>query len=194
MEPLFAGIDPGQTGGLGIIDHQGKYLTAVRWNAADPRRLYNILLENKYILVVVYLEDVNLPSKPGAGLQDKWTGSGNLLVNLGIWQGWLIGLGIKFNLIAPASWQAHHDLFRYQKKILAGDLAQQTPLMRAQEIWPAAPLEFKADDGKAVGLLLAAMALDDHRKGIDRGALRQAADQKAKHKRRVKKQIQNLPW
>ena len=40
---LFVGIDPGQTGGLGIVDQEGQFVAAYRWDRREPRRLYLIL-------------------------------------------------------------------------------------------------------------------------------------------------------
>ena len=49
---------------------------------------------------------------------------------------------------------------------------------RAQ--YPTAPLEYQADDGKAVALLLAGLAHQDHTRGLDRGAQIQANQAKLK--------------
>ena len=91
--------------------------------------------------------------------------------------------------MAPATWQAAHGLYRWQKKKdkIPG---QHSPLSLAREKWPEAPLEFKADDGKAAGLLLADLARIDHEKGINREAERQLRQQKAKIKRQNQKQAQ----
>ena len=40
---LFVGIDPGQSGGLGIIDQDGQYVFACRWDKREPRRMFQIL-------------------------------------------------------------------------------------------------------------------------------------------------------
>ena len=40
---LFVGIDPGQTGGMGIVDQEGQFIAAYRWDRREPRRLYLIL-------------------------------------------------------------------------------------------------------------------------------------------------------
>jgi len=43
VKKLFAGIDPGQFGGLGIVDQDGQFVAAYRWDIREPRRLYQIL-------------------------------------------------------------------------------------------------------------------------------------------------------
>jgi predicted RNase H-like nuclease (RuvC/YqgF family) len=40
---LFVGIDPGQTGGLGVVDQEGQFVAAYRWDRREPRRMYQIL-------------------------------------------------------------------------------------------------------------------------------------------------------
>ena len=40
---LFVGIDPGQTGGLGVVDQDGQFVASYRWDRREPRRMYEIL-------------------------------------------------------------------------------------------------------------------------------------------------------
>ena len=61
------------------------------------------------------------------------------------------------------------------------------PLERARQLWPDAPLSKKADDGKAVGLILADFARRDHLQGIDRRIIRAVAQEKAKAKKKAKR-------
>ena len=196
----FSGIDPGQTGGIGIINDQGGFVAAHRWDKRDPKRLYELLYYIKDSVLKVYIENVNLP-QTGAGLENKFCGSGNLLVNVGIWQGFLIALGIGFDEIAPQTWQSVCGLFRWKKRLEQsqfGGPAVDSPLTLARRLWPAAPLEYQADDGKAVGLHLAALALQDHHNGIDRGQVRARAQAKVKRKKKEKRALRKLadapPW
>jgi hypothetical protein len=101
-----------------------------------------------------------------------------------------MALELPFVLILPQTWRAAHGLYRWQKK-KDNDRAQQSPLSLARHKWPGAPLEFKADDGKATGLLLADVARIDHEKGIDRTALQQVRKEKAKKKKANEKLAQN---
>jgi len=84
----------------------------------------------------------------------------------GIWQGFLIALELPVTLIPPQTWQAAHALYHWQAR-LKEDPSIFTPLTYARRLWPDAPLEFQADDGQAVGLLLAALAVSDDLRGID---------------------------
>ena len=185
MDRLFAGIDPGQTGGLGIVGNSGGFVGAWRWDKKEPRNIYNILREYRERINIVYLENINLPTG-GAGIDNKFCATGNLLINTGIWQGWLIALDLPVISIAPITWQAAVGLHRWKSKLIANP-AGQTPLTLARSQWPGAPLECKADDGKAVGLLLANLAQRDARAGIDRRALQTQAQEKAKVKKKAKR-------
>lgn len=187
---FFVGIDPGQTGGIGILDGQGRFVAAHRWDKRDPKHLYDLLYYSRGIILRVYIENVNLP-QTGAGLENKFCGSGNLLVNVGIWQGFLIALDIRYDEIAPQTWQAAVGLHRW-KKAWQGNHNMPSPLSVARSRWPGAPLEFAIDDGKAVGLILASLALEDYQKGIDRGQLKILAQKKAKLKKQAKKRQGNI--
>jgi hypothetical protein len=191
----FIGIDPGQTGGVGIIDSAGKFVAAHRWNLKNPIYIYdNILLRMKGLRVKAYLEDINIPIT-GAGIDNRFSASSNLWVNFGIWQGWLMAAGLAYDLISPATWQAAAGLFQWKKKIMEASFGGpriDSPLTLARRLWPSAPLEFQADDGKAVGLHLAALALQDHHNGIDRGEVRARAQEKAKRKKKEKKALREL--
>ena len=191
----FCGIDPGQTGGIGILDGAGKFVAAHRWNLKDPIYIYdNILLMMKGLRVKTYIEDINIP-QTGAGIDNQFSGSGNLLVNYGIWQGWLMAVGLAYEPIAPATWQAVFGLFRWKKRLEQtqfGGPPVDSPLTLARRLWPSAPLEFQADDGKAVGLFLAALARQDHHNGIDRGEVRARAQAKVKRKKQEQKALRKL--
>lgn len=175
----FAGIDPGKTGGLGIIDAAGRYVAAHRWNEKEPVKLYNILLLLRGSVSKIYLELIQVfPQKESGFIQQGQS----TIANWGVWQGFLIAAGVPYDVVSPLTWQACHGLTSWQKKQADG-IPCHSPLSLARHLWPAAPLEFKVDDGKAVALLLADLSRRDHLAGIDRGALRAQAQTKAKAKK-----------
>lgn len=47
---LFGGIDPGQYGGIGILDQAGQFVEAHRWDLKRPADLFSILLKGDYAL------------------------------------------------------------------------------------------------------------------------------------------------
>lgn len=188
IRKYYAGIDPGQTGGIGIIDNVGSYVAAHRWDKRDPVRLYNILLLIKEDVDIVYIELVN--AHPGEGVGHV-TQTQSLMVNLGIWQGWLMAAGLSYILIHPATWQSVFGLRSWQVRRKL-DPAAPSPLSLARSRWLGAPLDYQADDGKAVGLLLADLARRDHLAGIDRGALQARAAEKSQIKKRKIRQARKL--
>lgn len=187
----YVGIDPGHIGGIGILDSRGQFVAAHRWDKRAPVKLYNILLLFKGMIDNIYLEMIN--AHPGEGVGHV-TRNQSLFVNFGIWQGWLMAAGLRYLLIHPATWQTAHGLRNWQKRQAKG-LPCHSPLTLARERWPDAPLDYQADDGKASGLLLASLALKDHRDGIDRAGLitKAEADRiKAKKKARERAKQKEL--
>ncbi len=80
-------------------------------------------------------------------------------------------------LIRPQTWQAGCGLYTWKKRLEVDPFAD-TPLLLARRLWPDASLEFQADDGKAVGLLLASLARSDASMGVDRLAIQAKAQVK----------------
>ena len=102
-----------------------------------------------------------------------------------------IALDLPVVSIAPITWQAAVGLHRWKSKLKDNPIGP-TPLILSRSQWPQAPLEHKADDGKAVGLLLANLAQRDARAGIDRRAIQTQAAVKKKAKRAQAKQNREL--
>lgn len=180
----------GLSGGLGIVDHEGHYFASRRWDQRSPITLFHLLQSINDMVVVVYLENINLPST-GDDVDNRWSAGSNLLVNSGIWQGWCMALSLQVVQIPPATWQAAHGLFRWQSRLKKhpNDPTIFTPLTYARRLFPAASLEFKADDGQAVGLLLAALAYSDDYRRIDRTAIQAVAVEKKKRVRREARKL-----
>lgn len=165
-QQLYAGIDPGAMGGLAVVDRRGAYYLSVRWDRRDPASLYRRLSMLRPRLGMVYMERVRVFREDGIAraLQTQ-----QLLVNAGIWQGWLIALETDYRLIDPQSWQAATGLSRWRSRHQANPLSP-TPLSLARRIWPEAQLDAQADDGRAVALILADLARRDALLGYRRGS------------------------
>jgi hypothetical protein len=127
----------------------------------------------------IYLELIN--AHPGEGI-GHLVNNMALVQNWGVWQGFCYAAGVPFTLIHPATWQAAHGLRSWQARQKA-DPAAPSPLSLARRLWPTAPMPCLADDGKAVGLLLADLARRDHLAGIDRAAAQARTQAKAKAKK-----------
>ena len=84
MDQLFIGIDPGQTGGLGVIDANGQYYGAWRWDSKAPINIYNRLILCRDMVNIVYLELIQTFPQKSKGFITRNQAT---LVNYGIWQG-----------------------------------------------------------------------------------------------------------
>lgn len=182
------GIDPGALGGIALIDRRGAFIVAHRWMPRDPAKLYRfILTAAPEVRGPVYLEAVH--AHPGEGLGFVVRNQ-SLMVNWGIWQGFLIAAGLSFALIHPATWQTANGLKSWKAK-QATNPAAPGPLSLARRLWPTAPLDVAADDGKAVALILADLARRDNLTGIDRNAATAANLVKAKARKKKLREARN---
>ena len=177
---LYVGIDPGKTGGIGVIDERGQFVAAHRWNTRQPRRLYEFILLIKDDIDKIYLELIQVFPQKETGFISQGQST---IANWGLWQGFLIAANLPFDIISPLTWQACFKLTSWQAKQKDGIVCH-SPLTLARSLWPGAPLEYQVDDGKAVGLILADLSRRDCLAGIDRGALRAVAQEKTKIKKR----------
>ncbi len=158
----YLGIDPGVRGAMAVVDQAGHYLAAARWSKPRPRSIFHRLEALQGGLQAVYLEQVRV--FPRAGMAHVTQGQ-SLLVNQGIWQGWLIALALPYRLIDPATWQSQAGLFHWRKK-LAANPRSHSPLTMARQVWPQAPYTSQPDDGIAVALILADLARRHHAMGL----------------------------
>ena len=179
----FVGVDVGITGGIGILDSAGRVVGAHRWQAHKPVILHNLLYLIKDIVCNIYIELVQTFPQKESGFQNRNQG---LLVNFGIWQGWCLALGLPWVQVSPLTWQAAYGLSHWQAR------KGESPLELARRLFPGAPLEFKADDGRAVGLLLAELARRDRLSGLDRAAVQVVNQEKRKEKARSKRALKKL--
>ena len=188
LEKYHCGIDPGATGGIGIIDSRGQFVSAHRWDRKNPARLYSIILLLKGMVDDIYIELIQTFPQKDVGFITRNQAT---LVNFGQWQGMLIAAGLPFVTISPLTWQSKMGLTSWQKKQKDGIVCH-SPLSLARSIWPDAPMEHEADSGKAVGLLLADLARRDSLAGIDRAAIQAQAKAKAKAKAKALRRMSKL--
>ena len=171
----YVGVDVGVSGGIGILDRAGGVVGAHRWQVKNPVLLYNLLSIIRGLIDNIYIELVQTFPQKDSGFQNKNQG---LLVNLGIWQGWCLALGLPAVLVSPLTWQAVFGMSHWQAR------KAESPLELARRLWPGAPLQYQADDGRAVGLLLAELARRDSLAGLDRAAVQGEKREKEKMRRK----------
>jgi hypothetical protein len=174
---LFAGIDPGSNGGLGVLDLAGKFVMGVRWKTTKPEALVSTLQFLKGKVALAYIELVKLHREMGVDMLLRMQ---SLPFYAGVWHGLFLALGVKLHPIAPVAWQHSVGLYKYKSQGKA--LGQEWgPMDLARSLWPQANLPNPQHDGVAAGLLIAECARQDFLKGLTDG--RMQPDKKVRKKR-----------
>jgi hypothetical protein len=145
---LYLGIDPGVGGGAGLLDSQGAYVDAWRWSKRDPLAAWHQMMKYADHIAAAYIEVI----RPFPGMAGK--AFMTLAENSGAWKMMMILQEIPWGEIEPNAWQSQVGLYRWKKKQEADPL-HPSPLSEARRRWPDASLRYLADDGMAVGLILA---------------------------------------
>lgn len=147
MAQVFFGVDPGQKGGIAIIDADNRFALAWRYphdmNNAT-RLLREILAEHQVRLAAI--EKVHSMPKQGIASSFKFG------MNFGGWQWALCALQVPYVLVTPQQWQ---------KQLLDAGTGETKArsLSMARRLFPSVDLSKKADDGKADALHLARWAM-----------------------------------
>lgn len=152
----FLGIDPGQKGGIAIMEAPGvadawRYPGDIPEAAALLRRIHD---ETQIMLACIE----KVQAMPRAGKVKMGAASSfKFGTNFGAWQGILSALGIPYVMVTPAKWQ---------KALLDSGTGETKArsLNMARRLFPGIDLRFKADDGKADALHLARWAWMQHQK------------------------------
>jgi len=153
---IFLGLDPGLDGAVAMIDgHDVQLHDSPSWavqSGKHSRREYDVAGMTQIILavmarvenrgsIVAGLEAVHSMPKQGVASSFKFG------VGLGIWQGILAALGIKFEMVTPQRWQ---------KALLDGmGKGKDGSMIVAQRLFPTADLRLRKHHGRADALLLA---------------------------------------
>jgi len=163
---FWIGIDPGKSGGQALIvgDELATIFLQKTPIITGDRSEYDLTGMLGYLqeihervcrdltaptLAVVIEKQQPLPAKLGGTISNYHRGFG-----FGIWVGLLVGLGIRYHVVAPVTWQ---------KVMLAGirkKKKKQASIVAAQRLWPgvdfrASPACRKPHDGMAEAALLA---------------------------------------
>jgi hypothetical protein len=159
----FLGVDPGSNGACAVIDAESAFMWGARWSLNTPSMIVSALKGSADRIKGALIEKVSLFPQKGMGHSVAMQ---SLLVNAGIWEGWLLAFDIPYKLITPPEWQGMVGLQKWKKHekrlelkgASAMGLIPNTPLRLARKLWPQAPLDHAADDGTAVALILAECA------------------------------------
>lgn len=148
---LYMGIDPGVGGGAGILDADGRYVDAWRWDKRNPLTAWHHLMKYAERIRLAYIEVIR--PFPGAAGRSFMT----LAENAGAWKMMLVLQEVPWGEIEPNTWQSQVGLYQWKRKQLTNP-THPSPLSLARQLWPDATLRYLADDGMAVGLILADLA------------------------------------
>jgi len=110
---LYLGVDPGSRGGAGLITGSSDFIHSWRWKSADPAHALRELAKFQDRIAAAYIERVQLFPQMKVGIMVSMQ---NLLANAGIWQGFMISLGINFGVILPHTWQGIMGLTNWNKR------------------------------------------------------------------------------
>jgi len=95
--PLFAGVDPGMSGGIALLDSESQFQAAYPWPETE-RDTYELLAEYAPKIELACLEIAS--SRPGQGISSNF----KFGVSWGILRGFLVGLKIPFEDVSPVKW------------------------------------------------------------------------------------------
>lgn len=94
---LILGIDPGQSGGLAILNHDLTAANVIAYAKTTPHDIVEVLRPAK--IMKAYIENVH--AMPAQGVVSVW----KFGQNYGWWLGVLTALGIPFEKVQPLKWQ-----------------------------------------------------------------------------------------
>ena len=151
------GIDPGLSGAIALLDHNGKLLDVVdmptrRLGVAGKKRqvdegeLTKLLTEFNNIPrgCFAVLEQVN--GNPIGGNKKGSVGAFNFGMGYGVIKGVLGAVGIEYTTTPPKAW-------KYKARLIGRD--KKASIARALEYYPDAPLTLVKHDGRAEAILIA---------------------------------------
>lgn len=147
---LFVGIDPGLSGAIGILHHDGTFHsvedmpTLLRGKGAvkrevDAAGLCHLLRPLVADIHSVWIEKVSAMPKQGSA------STFSLGHSFGTATAVVAALGIPMRLVTPATWKKHMHVTRDKEHARA----------TAVHTWPAAPLNLKKHVDRAEALLIA---------------------------------------
>jgi hypothetical protein len=161
----IVGIDPGLSGGLGVLDvgNGGELVHAalertptvhVRYGRQRKQRhVYNVPAMRKSLLAVTWESEFPLHATTvvlelqHAMPTDARRAAFATGFGFGLWLGLIVSAGLSYQMVPAAAWKRHHGLLHADKR---------ASRLRCGERFPAlAPIQ-AADEGPAEALLLAA--------------------------------------
>lgn len=148
---MYIGIDPGFSGAWGMIDHNGKYQSCGDMLHDELFILSHLVYaeirqacERQDVAVII--EAVHAMPKQGVSSTFKFGMAYGAALSVAQ------RINTNFHTVSPRVW----------KKALKLDSDKNLSLSMARDLWPAAPLARKKDNGRAEALLLAEYLRREH--------------------------------
>lgn len=149
----YVGIDPGSSGALAVLDHQGDLIAycdmptlktgkRTRVNGAALAQFLASLTDQP---LTAYLESAG--ARPGQGTASMFSFGHSA----GVVEGVIAALGIPLSVVTPQTWKRHYGLAGKSKELSR---------TRAVQLYPRAPLGRKKDHALAEAILIARYGLE----------------------------------
>jgi len=100
MTKYVAGIDPGRTGAMAVLNSDMKIIDICDWFSADHVHDFIEGLRGLCDIDMIILEKVH--SMPKQGVKSVWT----FAENFGMWQGLITAHGLPYQIVPPKQWMA----------------------------------------------------------------------------------------
>lgn len=146
----YAGIDPGFSGAIAIIDHEGNPIELIDMpiikaakTELDEGRIRQTL--SGFDIGHTFIERAQ--SMPGQGISS----TGRYMASYGVLRGICVGLGIPYTLVSPQTWKA---------ALMSGmGKEKQASIVRVNQLYPKLEFKRQKDHGQADALLIALWGL-----------------------------------
>ena len=127
---MYMGIDPGDSGGIAILDKDGNSVLVDKFKDKTEQEIRDLFVKHK--VKVAYLEKVH--SMPGQGVASSF----KFGTSYGFLRGLLVAFNIKREFVTPQKWQKHLGcLTRGDKKVTR---------TKAQEMFPSVKITHAVAD------------------------------------------------
>jgi len=159
MTALYAGIDPGKTGAVALVDEQGRCvglhdcptIKAGKKQEFDPAGMAE-LLAGRYLARIVLEKSQAMPAKLH-GRRQGVSSTFQTGYGFGLWVGILAELRAPYDVTHPRTWQA-----RMLRDVPSTDTKGRS-LLRARQLWPDQIGRLgKTKHGRSDALLMAEFA------------------------------------
>ena len=136
---LYLGVDPGKSGGMGIIDGRGKAMNHFKFGSATERDIFEFITRNypagETEIAFAWLEQVNAMPNPMTGKGMGVSSAFKFGDAYGFIRGILVASQIPFDRKTPRTWQKVLGIPKRGKNESTTQFKNRTK-QKAQELFP----------------------------------------------------------